>query len=322
MFKKRNCAFLLVIMFGLNVANAQDPTFSQFYAAPLYLNPAFAGTAEGPRFVLNYRNQWPGINNAYEHFAFSYDQHLPILGGGLGLLVTNDNQADGVFRNTHVSAMYSYQLRVSDNVVVKSGLNATYANHSVNTSNLIYGYDVPSGQPILDPLGANYNTSFFDFGAGALVFSNIFFAGVAVDHLTEPDQSLLGGDILLPRKYTAHLGSYFPVGKQQHNASVSPNILYQQQASFSQLNLGFYYNRGPMVLGGWYRTSFENGDSFIALLGLKYNIYKVGYSYDVVISKLRSSAAGAHEVSLAVELPPPGRRIKGKTYKRINCPSF
>ena len=28
---------------------AQDPQFSQFYANPLYLNPAFAGTARCPR---------------------------------------------------------------------------------------------------------------------------------------------------------------------------------------------------------------------------------------------------------------------------------
>ena len=52
---------------GLMQSYAQDLHFSQFYAAPLYLNPAFAGTAGGPRFILNYRNQWPGINNAFKN---------------------------------------------------------------------------------------------------------------------------------------------------------------------------------------------------------------------------------------------------------------
>ena len=51
---------LLAISFTLEV-KAQDPEFTQFYANPLYLNPAFAGSARCPRIVMNYRNQWPGM---------------------------------------------------------------------------------------------------------------------------------------------------------------------------------------------------------------------------------------------------------------------
>ena len=61
--------FLIVLCFStfLNTkkAHAQDPAFSQFYANPLYLNPAFAGTNDCPRVNLNYRDQWPGIGRTY-----------------------------------------------------------------------------------------------------------------------------------------------------------------------------------------------------------------------------------------------------------------
>ncbi len=320
---KKKLAVLLISLFTATSALAQDPEFSQFYAAPLYLNPAFAGTAGGPRFILNYRNQWPGVQNAYEHFAFSYDQHIPMLGGGIGLLVTNDNQADGVFRNTHASGVYSYQLRVNREVVIKSGISATYANHTVDTDRLIWGYDQQGNvEPSLENYTGSLSANFIDFATGAVIFSERLFAGVAVDHLVEPNQSVVGGNSPLLRKYTAHAGAFFPVGKRQANASVSPNILYQQQGTANQLNLGMYYNRGPVVVGGWYRTSFVNGDAFIALVGVKYDIYKVGYSYDVVTSALRSSASGAHEVSLAIELPAPQQRARGRSFKRINCPAF
>jgi len=53
---------LLFVAFGLLVAmkiQAQDPTFTQFYANPVYLNPALAGSSGCPRIALNYRNEWP-----------------------------------------------------------------------------------------------------------------------------------------------------------------------------------------------------------------------------------------------------------------------
>ena len=59
------CAFL-TIQLG---ANAQDPTFTQFYANPLYLNPAFAGSNGCPRFALNYRNEWPQLTGNYVTYS-------------------------------------------------------------------------------------------------------------------------------------------------------------------------------------------------------------------------------------------------------------
>ena len=55
------CIFIVLMLTTALDLYAQDPQFSQFYANPVYLNPAFAGTARCPRVVLNYRNQWPGI---------------------------------------------------------------------------------------------------------------------------------------------------------------------------------------------------------------------------------------------------------------------
>ncbi len=65
-------------------ATAQDPQFTQFYANPLYLNPAFAGTARCPRVVMNYRNQWPALTGTFVTTSASYDQHVDGLNGWLG----------------------------------------------------------------------------------------------------------------------------------------------------------------------------------------------------------------------------------------------
>ena len=64
---------IAVAIFMSNITKAQDPAFSQFYANPLYLNPAFAGSNECPRANLNYRDQWPGIGRTYITTSASFD---------------------------------------------------------------------------------------------------------------------------------------------------------------------------------------------------------------------------------------------------------
>ena len=52
----KNKLFALVAIVFLTffqTAYAQDPSFTQFYANPLYLNPAMAGSANCPRVSMN-----------------------------------------------------------------------------------------------------------------------------------------------------------------------------------------------------------------------------------------------------------------------------
>ena len=70
--------YLVILLIGLATSQealAQDPTFTQFYANPLYLNPAFAGTNQCARFGLNYRNEWPNLSANYVTYSASYDQY-------------------------------------------------------------------------------------------------------------------------------------------------------------------------------------------------------------------------------------------------------
>ena len=76
---------ILVLIAGY--LTAQDPVFSQFYLSPLQLNPGLSGLTESPRFSANYRNQFPGFNNAYRTYAVSYDQFFPSINSGAGLWI-------------------------------------------------------------------------------------------------------------------------------------------------------------------------------------------------------------------------------------------
>jgi type IX secretion system PorP/SprF family membrane protein len=119
-----------------------------------------------------------------------------------------------------------------------------------------------------------------------------------------------GANILLARQGYSDEGREF---------SLSPNILYQQQFKYHQLNIGVYLTVDPFVGGLWFRHNFENADALIPMVGLHYKNLRVGYSYDYTISKLKSASGGAHEVSASWQFPCIEKR---RHIRAIKCPRF
>ncbi len=304
---------LAVIGFDLK---AQDPQFTQFYANPLYLNPAFAGTARCPRISLNYRNQWPALQAPYVTYSASYDMHLDPLAGGLGILVTTDDQARGTLRTTNFSLLYSYLAPITREFSLKFGIQATYLQKSLDKNKLSFGDMIDPRRGFIwntQEAVPSQNKRNADFSAGLLGYSKRYFFGFAAHHINQPNEGLLG-DSKLPAKFTVHGGAIIPLEKGDESY-ISPNILFQAQQKFTQLNLGLYYKKGAFVAGLWYRS----GDAVIALVGLQNDNFKFGYSYDVTVSKLSGNTAGSHEISLQIQFE---CKTKRKKYRTINCPSF
>ncbi|MCB0402723.1 MAG: type IX secretion system membrane protein PorP/SprF [Flavobacteriales bacterium] len=297
---------------------AQDPEFTQFYANPLYLNPAFAGTVHCPRVSLNYRNQWPGISGSFVTTSASYDQHVDGLSGGVGLLVWNDRAGEGTLITTNVSGIYSYQIPVTRRFSIKAGLQATWAQKKVDWSKLTFGDMIDARRGFVyttNEIQRDQPANYVDFSAGVLGFSEKYFVGFAVNHLTEPDESVIEGTSPLPRKFTFHAGAVLPVESKGEPASLSPNVLVQLQQDFLQINFGMYFSKGPIIGGLWYR----NQDSFIALIGFQTGILKFGYSYDITVSKLTNTTAGSHEFSTGLQFDCKPRK---RRFRTISCPSF
>jgi hypothetical protein len=95
-----------------------------------------------------------------------------------------------------------------------------------------------------------------------------------------------------------------------------PNIIYQYQNGFQELNIGTYVKYGNFNVGAWYR----NRDAFILTFGINTGKFKLGYSYDVTVSKLGNGiSGGSHEVSMGYNLK---CRRKPRAFRTISCPSF
>ncbi|MBS1651523.1 MAG: type IX secretion system membrane protein PorP/SprF [Bacteroidetes bacterium] len=313
---KRICLPLLLLMVIFSDLKAQDPQFTQFYANPLYLNPAFAGTARCPRVCMNYRNQWPNLSGTYVTYSASYDMHINALAGGLGVLATTDDQARGTLKTTNLSLIYSYLAPITREFSMKFGIQATYLQKALDRNKLNFGDMIDPRRGFVwntqEAIPAN-NKQNVDFSAGLLGYSKHYFFGFAANHINQPDEGLLGQS-KLPTKFTGHAGAIIPLEKG-NESYLSPNILFQAQQKFMQLNIGLYYVKGAFVAGLWYR----NADAVIALVGFQNSFFKFGYSYDVTISKLAGNTAGSHEISLQMQFE---CKPKRKKYRTISCPSF
>lgn len=292
---------------------AQDPEFSQFYGNPLYLNPALAGAEICPRLVVNYRNQWPGLAKSFVSYNASYDQYVKKLHGGIGILFNMDNAGDGILKTTQASLMYAFSLQASENLFINMAIQGTFYQKSLNWDMLDFYDEIDPQQGFIIPTSEipPNNTTVIqpDFSAGlAFGWKGILFGGVAANHMTQPELAFYTENTnKLPMKITGHFGANINLqGGSMGFAEdveptfyISPNILYQQQGEFHQINAGVYVIRLPIVVGTWFRHNFENADAIIALVGINYKNLRFGYSYDITLSKLKSNTGGAHEISLA-----------------------
>jgi type IX secretion system PorP/SprF family membrane protein len=313
---------ILSCLFVFASANAQDPAFTQFYANPLYLNPAMAGSFGCPRFALNYRNEWPQLSGNYVTYSASYDQYFKNISGGFGVLATHDQQGQGTINTSMLGLIYSYHLTLNRKWKMLFGARASWYQKFLDWDKLTFG-------DMIDPRrGFIYSTGdvprggsrgFFDASAGMVIFNKHFFAGGAVHHLNTPNESMIIGESKLPMRFTGHMGAEIPLGarsKYANSTSIMPNIIYQYQNGFQELNIGTYIKYGSFNFGAWYR----NRDAFILTLGINTGKFKLGYSYDVTVSKLNNGVSGgSHEISLGINL---NCTSKPASFRTISCPSF
>ncbi len=329
---KLKCALVGALLIASASAGAQDVGFSQFYANPLYLNPAFAGSLVAPRISLTYRGQWPGLVSAFTTVSASYDQYFPALHGGLGFIFITDRVGDhGALSTNMFGGMYSFRFQLSREVHVNLALQASLVNNNLNWNDYLRFPDQ------IDPqMGFSYATGASkpektskwsaDFNFGALVTGTQWYAGFAVSHLTQPNQAFYSEDPV-KMKLTAHAGGMINLAEERRRQSslglgtpiISPNVVYQYQGGFHYFNYGLYLDWMPFLVGVWFRHGTENVDAFIFQAGVQQDYFKIGYSYDVTVSKLANSTAGAHEITLGIVLPVPEHK---KRIRAIRCPSF
>src|SRR5690348_15342544 len=116
--------FVLILIAGGTVT-AQDPQFSQFYAAPLYLNPAFAGSTGQARVGTNYRNQWPAIDANFNTISAFADFYVEEKNSGVGVILTKDREGLLGLQSTSIGLLYPYDLKITKGLSFRPGFQGS-----------------------------------------------------------------------------------------------------------------------------------------------------------------------------------------------------
>ncbi|MEM6964910.1 MAG: PorP/SprF family type IX secretion system membrane protein [Bacteroidota bacterium] len=348
----KTSTLILSVLFCLLMfrANGQDKQFSQFYTAPLYLNPALTGVFEGSfRISLNYREQYNSILSSFPSRTVhaSFDKKHRVGKNdyfSYGVNVLQDQAGESLFAQYrgNLSASYMKQLSgskySSQSQYLVAGAQLGIGQNKLDPGRLWFSaqWDEPTisvnqGANNLEPNLNNASNVFLDFNAGLLWYTRIdentsFYIGGALNHISPVEISLYEGESeTLYTRWVGHAGAELPLSRE---LSVLPAVLVMGQGPSFQTNLGanFRYSNNDwrelaIRAGLWGRLSraldSSHIDAVIVSTILEMERFQLGLSYDINASSLRDASQnrGAFEVSLMYTHP-------AKERFKLNCPKF
>lgn len=295
-YMKRIVFITIVLLAALNVKSQQLPQLSLISLEPIVFNPAVAGSNSYPEVKLHHRSQWVGYGGgAPVTSMLTYHNELNT-NMGLGGYIINDSY--GAYRRTALNLAYAYHLSLKK-VFLGFGLSANLMQYALNGDELTI-HDIDDGsfaQGISDKRilpDANfgmylYNKNFYlGFSAMQLFGSDIKF------DLNSPRNALMP---LVQHYYITGGYSFIPT----KGVMLEPSFLFSKAPAT------------PAQIGGSvkmeYKTKFTSGvsyrykDAVTLLAGFRYQRYFIGYSYDILTSKLRNSNSGSHEIVISFNWP-------------------
>ena len=347
-FTPKKVLFFLILSFSLIETKAQDIQFSMFYAVPLYINPAFAGSRHANRAMLHHRFQWASQEGRYYTTMASFDTYSMKYNSGIGAMLMYDY--GNTLTSTILQLQYAYELRLNSVHTLRFGLQGGFMQTAV--SSLTLPQDVSN-----DGLSGKKSfggTNFFapDISAGILWYAKRLYVSLSFHHLNRPQYSLLNNsDSRWPTKLTLTGGYKIPIrfggDDGTHTVpvtmSVTPTITYKKQmgavgpyfegtGSGDQVDLGIYYTYNWLIAGLWYRgipftglkdertgRVYNNNESVVFLIGASYQSFGVGYAYDLTVSTQSTRTGGSHEINLSYVFR---TKHTKKPLKSLPCPDF
>lgn len=319
---------------------AQDVYFSQPYAARLHANPAFTGLFDDYSITLSFRDQFPYVPGSFitTQLAADFRPNTPGQHQAFGLLINQDRSGSAGYTRLELGGLYAYHTRLREQVALSGGLRISYGRQRIGYNNFVFGDQLqddgslsgPSAE-VLDFAPVNY----LSLGLGGVLYSAHGWLSLAGQHVNQPNLGF-HQQSQLPLLLSASGGYKFFIvepgtGANPREVSYTPVVGLFRQGGSTRSEAGLYLTTSPITAGAVYRNIYLPGSVghqqlLVAVVGLQAGGLRLGYSYDIGLSRLSADLGGAHEVTLAFRafdrLENAHRRLKRRVYPASPCPVF
>ena len=334
---------MLLVAFSLR---AQDQHFSQYFAAPLLINPAETGNfAEDYRVGGNLKQQWPWANNAkrYNYLTVSAYADFTLLHDilpkgdwlGAGLVLLNDNAGTGNLSTTKIfgSVAYHKMLGLQRRYYLSIGVNAGYVQKGVDFdklyfdkqwNDLFFDTGLPSGE------SGSQKLHYFDMAAGINFTMKprdnmVYSFGFSMNHIVQPNESFYKNTNRLGVRPVANICANIRLSPHWH---LEPSVAYENERSASEilgaLLAGYHIGKDNKDKRGatiaYFGLIYRGNDALAPVVGAQIARVKVLLNYDINLSTLTtaSKAVGGFEMSVVYK----GYWPNSLEERSIPCPRF
>ena len=310
---------LLLLLFNVISAKAQDVIFSQSFLVPETLSSSFTGALNHPKVGTLHRSQWTNsgvkINSNYVY----YDTWFERYNSGLGVTILNHQEVNSNYNYNQLNLNYSIAFKISDDWYFRPSISAGFGIKSFGFQNLLLEDQIDISNNLIndssfDPLTFQNKRTFFDFNSSILFHNKDSWIGITLRHLNKPNISLTDNDnIPLDVFMSIHAKYYVPIFERGYSWLASQSKIYllsnfMMQGVSDRLDVGMQYVFDDMfsfgIIAGTnpIRKSdimqlFSSINSFV---GIKWKSFRFGYSYDFNTSKF-INIGGIHEFSIGYD---------------------
>jgi type IX secretion system PorP/SprF family membrane protein len=300
---RRYLLLIILAVFTVNLTgySQQEPQFSQSMFYGLTLNPAVAGSENAICVTGALRSQWVGFTDidgnkvAPETFFVNIMAPIRVLRGGVSAQIMQDKI--GFEKTVSVKVGYAYQRNVGFG---KMGIGTQFEfnNRTIDFSKL----NPAQEDPLLNQIGSEESDMLIDFSLGFYYkVPGAYHFGISGLHLVQSRGKVLAESssydlkMKLDRTIILHGGYEFTFPRNP-DLEFHPYAVIRTNLSAVQIDLtGIVKFKELFWAGAGYRLQ----DAVIFLAGVQYKDFKIGYSYDVNVSKLAQPfGGGTHEVML------------------------
>ncbi|MCH8331606.1 MAG: type IX secretion system membrane protein PorP/SprF [Bacteroidetes bacterium] len=273
----------------------QDPVYSQYMFNGLILNPAYAGSREALFVAALYRDQWTGLDGAPTTKTISVHSALKNPKIGLGISLYKDNIS--IFNKYGLFASYAYRLDM-EHGKLSLGLQAGFSSissdwaeiNAVNEGDSRFATNSPTLTLPNAGLGFYYSTDDWYVGGSVprLINNKLDFDNNTVSTTKGSNEY---------RHYMLTGGYLYDIN---HEIKIKPSTLISfVQGAPMQIDINANIIFRDIL---WFGASYRSSGAVVMIFEYQLNRqFGIGYSYDLLLTKLGKQAGGSHEFMLRYE---------------------